>query len=217
MIPSVPVPTSPPPEGEYMLHDGSDSEDSFSDDGEGEEGDGGRGRGAEGEEAEKSDTIPVYVPLSLEAPTITSSEGGAEKEEKKEEGEEGEGEEGVAAAAAGEEDKGDPEMAPVYLKKMLPVFAELFHSSQAPTLRFSFSPTVTIHGCMGKWEWENRNQEVHYYLDTCTCTFRFIVTYRYLYMYMYPQVYFYIPYTWRDGCIGKWEWENRHEDIVILW
>lgn len=35
-----------------------------------------------------------------------------------------------------EEDKGDPEMAPVYLKRLLPVLAEVFHSSLAPSLRW---------------------------------------------------------------------------------
>ena len=34
-----------------------------------------------------------------------------------------------------EEDKGDPEMAPVYIKRLLPVMAEVFHSSLAPALR----------------------------------------------------------------------------------
>lgn len=121
-----------------MLHDGSDSEYSLTDDGEGDDDDErraaeGRGGGGGGGEGGKSDTIPVYVPLPVEAPTITSSGGMEEgKIEKKKAGEEGEKE----TATTSEEEKGDPEMAPVYLKKMLPVFAELFHSSLAPTLRY---------------------------------------------------------------------------------
>lgn len=127
-----------------MLHDGSDSEYSLTDDGEGDDEEerrtaegrgGGEGRegGGGGGEGGKSDTIPVYVPLPVEVPTITSSAGMEEgKIEKKKAGEEGEKE----TATTSEEEKGDPEMAPVYLKKMLPVFAELFHSSLAPTLRF---------------------------------------------------------------------------------
>ena len=128
--------------GEYMIHDGSDSEDSFTDDGDGEDGEGGRGRGAEGRgeggggggggggeggEGEKSDTI---LPSTLNAPTITTSSGGEGEGKEKGGGGEGEKEGGPS-----EEEKGDPEMAPIYLKKMLPVFAELFHSSLAPTLR----------------------------------------------------------------------------------
>lgn len=131
-----------------MLHDGSDSEDSFTDDGEGEEGEGRRGAGAEGRggdergggEEEKSDTIPVYVPLSLEAPTITSS-GGMEEGRMEKAG--GEGAEGEKETATSEE-KGDPEMAPVYLKKMLPVMADLFHSSLAPTLRLLLTNRSTL-------------------------------------------------------------------------
>ena len=35
----------------------------------------------------------------------------------------------------GEDDKGDPEMAPVYLKRLFPVLAEVFHSTLATALR----------------------------------------------------------------------------------
>ena len=48
----------------------------------------------------------------------------SKKEEEKEEEEE-----------EREDDKGDPEMAPVYLKRLFPVLAEVFHSTLAPALR----------------------------------------------------------------------------------
>ena len=127
--------TGLPIAGEYMLHDGSDSEDSFTDDGEGEEGERGReaerrerGGGRETEkEGEKSDTILPSGPLSTSSAVGGEGKGG---------GAEGEGKGGgEKETGVSEEERGNPEMAPVYLKKMLPVFAELFHSSLAPTLR----------------------------------------------------------------------------------
>ena len=125
-----------------MLHDGSDSEDSFTDDGEGEEGERGREaerreRGGGEKEGEKSDTILPSAPPSTTA-TVGEGKGGAEGEGK------GGGEK---EAGVSEEEKGDPEMAPIYLKKMLPVFAELFHSSLAPTLRslLLHAPAIPIH------------------------------------------------------------------------
>ena len=114
-----------PRAGEYMLHDGSDSEDSFTDDGE--EREGGRVRREEEREEEgereKCDTI-----LPSNTPSVSGG-GGGEAEGK------GGGGEVEKEGGASEEEKGDPEMAPVYLKKMLPVLAELYHSSLAPTLR----------------------------------------------------------------------------------
>lgn len=102
-----------------MLNEVSDTEDSFSGDEDDIAG------GEEGEAKEPS----VPLPLTPLAPTITpgtdasaSSEGEGGGTKKPE-------------ATNEEEDKGDPEMAAVYLKKLLPVFAELFHSSQAPPLR----------------------------------------------------------------------------------
>ena len=97
------------PLGEYMLHEVSDTEDSFSADEDEACGGGG------GEEAKKPPA--PYIPLG---PTI------------------GEGEEKAAEGTTvdeEEEDKGDPEMAAVYLKRLLPVFAELFHTSLAPAFR----------------------------------------------------------------------------------
>ena len=42
---------------------------------------------------------------------------------------------GGSDSSGKEEDVGDPEMAPVYLKRLLPVFTEIYHSSLAPPLR----------------------------------------------------------------------------------
>jgi len=97
-----------------MLRDGSDTDDSFSDDG-----DAGSGEGGEGKEE------PTYIPLPSDTPTIST---GGDPAKTSEQG----GEDGTDGKP---EDKGDPEMAPVYLKKLLPVFADLFHSSLAPILR----------------------------------------------------------------------------------
>ncbi len=99
----------------------SDTEESFSGDEEDEAG------GGEGEDKEPAHLLPL-LPSSSE-PTITpetevvagmEGEGGGTKKP-----------EGTSE----EEDKGDPEMAPIYLKKLLSIFAELFHSSLAPPLR----------------------------------------------------------------------------------
>ncbi len=102
--------------GEYMLRDVSDTDDdSFS----GEE-----------EDTTASARTPTIEPSdqsrSLIAPPATGTISTETKEAVKVESEESE---------VTEEDKGDPEMAPLYLKRLLPVFAELFHSSLAPPLR----------------------------------------------------------------------------------
>lgn len=94
-----------------MLRDGSDTDNSFSDDEDAVSGGGGEAK----EEA-------TFIPLPPDAPTISTSSDPAKPSE--------EGTDGQS-----EEDKGDPEMAPVYLKRLLPVFAELFHSSLAPIVR----------------------------------------------------------------------------------
>ena len=93
-----------------MLRDGSDTDNSFSDDE-----DAVSGGGELKEEA-------TYIPLPPDAPTIST---GSDPAKPSEEGTDGQS----------EEEKGDPEMAPVYLKRLLPVFAELFHSSLAPIVR----------------------------------------------------------------------------------
>ena len=103
----------PPPPGEYMLRDVSDTDDSFS-----------------GDEEESSVTArtPTIEPSdqsnSIIAPSATGKITADLKEAAKTESDDCE--------SLGE---ADPEMAPVYLKRLLPVFTELFHSSLAPPLR----------------------------------------------------------------------------------
>ena len=118
--------------GEYMLRDCSDSEDSFS-------GDDDPPPAASVRDREPSELIPTSQATvsitgeesSQATPTDESKEdaivdeNAENKNDKEEEGQEEDA----------PEDKGDPEMAPIYLKKMLPVFTELFHSSLAPPLR----------------------------------------------------------------------------------
>lgn len=58
-----------------------------------------------------------------------------DKDEEKRKGGKGKEAEGGGAKEEGPEDKGDPEMAPVYLRRLLPVFTEIYHSSLAPALR----------------------------------------------------------------------------------
>ena len=118
-----------------MLRDCSDSEDSFS-------GDDDPPPAASVRDREPSELIPTSQatvnitgeePSSQATPTGEIKEDTAPKDENAEnKAGDGEGEEEEEEAP---EDKGDPEMAPIYLKKMLPVFTELFHSSLAPPLR----------------------------------------------------------------------------------
>ena len=61
-----------------------------------------------------------------------SGSGEAEKKEEKDKKKEGKGQD---SKEEGPEDKGDPEMAPVYLQRLLPIFTEIYHSSLAPALR----------------------------------------------------------------------------------
>lgn len=119
--------------GEYMLRDCSDSEDSFS-------GDDDPPPAASVRDREPSELIPTSqatVSITGEEPSQATPTDETKKvtpTDENAENKEGEGEEGGQEEDA-PEDKGDPEMAPVYLKKMLPVFTELFHSSLAPPLR----------------------------------------------------------------------------------
>ena len=115
-----------------MLRDGSDSEDSFSGDDDPPPSE---------REASTSELIPMSqasVSITGDAPSDTApgeeTKGEAADKEgiANKEGEETQAGESVDAP----EDKGDPEMAPIYLKKMLPIFTELFHSSLAPPLRY---------------------------------------------------------------------------------
>ena len=110
-----------------MLRDCSDSEDSFSGD-------------DDPPPSEVRDRAPSgLIPTSQASVSITGDQPPAPSDETKDEKEQmankegGEGQEGETSDAP--EDKGDPEMAPIYLKKMLPIFTELFHSSLAPPLR----------------------------------------------------------------------------------
>lgn len=111
-----------------MVRDGSDSEDSFSGDDDPPP--------AGARDGEPSELIPMSqasVSITGDPPSDETKGEVADKEETvKKENEEGQEEESADAP----EDKGDPEMAPVYLKKMLPIFTELFHSSLAPPLRW---------------------------------------------------------------------------------
>ena len=117
-----------------MLRDCSDSEDSFSGDDEPPP--------ASVRDREPSELIPTSqasVSITGDDPARTTptdeSKGDVPTDETEETAENKEGEEEGKEEDA-PEDKGDPEMAPVYLKKMLPVFTELFHSSLAPPLRW---------------------------------------------------------------------------------
>ena len=117
--------------GEYMLRDCSDSEDSFS-------GDDDPPPAASVRDREPSGLIPTSqatVSITGEEPSqATPTDESKEDAPTDENAENKEGEEEGQEEDA-PEDKGDPEMAPIYLKKMLPVFTELFHSSLAPPLR----------------------------------------------------------------------------------
>ena len=110
-----------------MLRDCSDSEDSFSGDDEPHPSTTG--------DRPPSDLIPTSeasVSITGDAPANeTKGEAAGNEENLKKDSEAGE--EGEAGEAP--EDKGDPEMAPLFLKTMLPVLTELFHSSLAPPLR----------------------------------------------------------------------------------
>ena len=117
-----------------MLREVSDTEDSFSPDEE-EEASGGGNEGVK--------DAPPFLSLPPSSPSITAEASGGDESAKKKEGEG----ESAAEAEAAEEDKGDPEMAPVYLKRLLPIFTELFHSSLAPALR-SAGPSAHALGDM---------------------------------------------------------------------
>ena len=104
--------------GEYMLRDCSDSEDSFSGD-------------DEPHPTTASDRPPSELIPTSEASVSITGDAPPSAPANEMKGEEADNEESQEE----DEDKGDPEMAPVFLKKMLPVFTELFHSSLAPPLR----------------------------------------------------------------------------------
>ncbi len=78
----------------------------------GEAGEGGRGKQDSGGSEEQGE----------EATTTSKKEGGSSNG-------------GGSNSSGKEEDVGDPEMTPVYLKRLLPIFTEIYHSSLAPPLR----------------------------------------------------------------------------------
>lgn len=141
--------------GEYMVcDDGSDTEDSFSNEEEEEEESTAPSLSGDlisattttsstpsSSSASEGGKVTPAAGASASTTTEATSEGGGgggkreggkghdggkEKEREREGGGEGGG---------GPEDKGDPEMAPVYLQRLLPVFTEIYHSSLAPALR----------------------------------------------------------------------------------
>ena len=125
-----------------LCDDGSDTDDSFSAD-------------EEGESAPRPSSTSVgldstsFIPLSSDssAGNMTSSAASAEgagqilnqgeavQKEEEEKKKEGKVDSKENEESEGPEDKGDPEMTPVYLKRLLPIFTEIYHSSLAPTLR----------------------------------------------------------------------------------
>ena len=137
--------------GEYALRDFSDTEDSFSSGSEL-----GDSRAATSSskkspavkppeannEVNKTDTAREANTSSETSVTTTECTSSNMEEELRQESssagaKQPTGSEGAEKAGKEEEeeDKGDPEMAPVYIKRLLPVMAEVFHSSLAPALR----------------------------------------------------------------------------------
>jgi E3 ubiquitin-protein ligase HECTD1 len=122
-----------------VCDDGSDTEDSFS------ESESGAPPSPRGGLSDPTPLISVSSDGSGSAGAITpaasaASEGGVATTAAKEEEREGEKKEGGeakedVAEEKGPDDKGDSEMAPVYLQRLLPVFTEIYHSSLAPALR----------------------------------------------------------------------------------
>ena len=127
--------------GEYMLRDGSDSEDSFSAD------DDPPPAGRDRATSELIPTSQASVSITGDRPSdstpVEETKGEAADKEGVGSKEGEEVQEGESTDAP--EDKGDPEMAPIYLKKMLPVFTELFHSSLAPPLRWVGYMLCLVH------------------------------------------------------------------------
>lgn len=132
-----------------VCDDGSDTEDSFSDEEETEvEGVVVRGAGLPSISGELgSESAPVIsvssdgsITLADGTDTSASSAGEVEagkkeakEEERKKDNKAKDGKEG--GEGEGPDDKGDPEMAPMYLQRLLPTFTEIYHSSLAPALR----------------------------------------------------------------------------------
>ena len=138
-----------------MLKEISESEDSFVDEEEKTPTGSAKGTkedvgGTEGREKRTVDpslapTIPTHSDqgeIKLEVPE--------QKQGKQEMGER----DNEAAQDRGEEGgKGDPEMAVVYIKALLPVFADLFHSSQAAAVKKKILPIIhkLSHHVTAEW------------------------------------------------------------------
>ena len=121
-----------------MLRDASDTDDSFSTDEDKASTSGGT-RGLVVVEGD-GDT-PAVISVPTDTLTSATPPASGEKEEEKKE------EEDSPDGGTTEEDTGDPEMAPIYLKRLLPVFTELFHSSLAPPLRL----VINSRMCQSVW------------------------------------------------------------------
>ena len=67
------------------------------------------------------------VPVNREAARSAEAEG--EKEKKEEEGQQGE------EKPESTEPKGDPDMAPIYLRSLLPVFTYVYQGTMLPSVR----------------------------------------------------------------------------------
>ena len=124
-----------------MVHADSDTEDSFSADEDG---------GGSSRIIGMSKGMDPASPLIQTSPGDNTDAAAKASSETEEGGEEEGGEQGEGATAKDnsngeggrcngsdgkEEDRGDPEMAPVYLRRLLPIFTEIYHSSLAPALR----------------------------------------------------------------------------------
>lgn len=121
-----------------MLHDESDSDDSFSADEVDENNASPRTPTTVSEGQSDQPGSVITLPSDGKITSEPKAEGGGEEAGKNESEDGSEPQEDL--------DKGDPEMAPVYLKRLLPVFTELFHSSLAPPLRSEFIVLVTEYG-----------------------------------------------------------------------
>ena len=80
--------------------------------------------------SDKPDTASEGSGSSAPAATATSSEVGSEDGtcSKKEE-------QSVEEKETASEAKGDPEMAPIYLQRLLPVFTQVYQSTMLPSVR----------------------------------------------------------------------------------
>ena len=80
--------------------------------------------------SDKSGTASEGSGSSAPATTATSSEAGTEDGtcSKKEE-------QSVEEKETASEAKGDPEMAPIYLQRLLPVFTQVYQSTMLPSVR----------------------------------------------------------------------------------